>query len=93
VAKGTDLNALTAIGLFVAICVSQTGSLFSADAWNNITFTAGEVRDPRRNIPLSLAMGTGLVILLYLLANVAYLIALPLHGVSGGSTIAERGIQ
>ena len=38
---------------------SQTGSLFSADAWNNITFTAGEVKDPRRNIPLSLALGTG----------------------------------
>src|SRR5262245_41032987 len=70
-----DLTALTAFGLFVAICVSQTGSLFSADAWNNITFTAGEVREPRRNIPLSLAIGTGLVILLYVLANVAYLIA------------------
>ena len=46
------LSAVTALGLFVAICVSQTGSLFSADAWNNITFTAGEVKDPRRNIPL-----------------------------------------
>ena len=52
------LTAVTAFGLFVAICVSQTGSLFSADAWNNITFTAGEVKDPRRNIPLSLALGT-----------------------------------
>jgi APA family basic amino acid/polyamine antiporter len=71
------LSALTAFGLFVAIAVSQTGSLFSADAWNNITFTAGEVREPRRNIPLSLALGTGLVIGLYLLANVAYLVTLP----------------
>jgi len=71
------LSALTAFGLFVAICVSQTGSLFSADAWNNITFTAGEVKDPRRNIPLSLALGTFLVIGLYLLANVAYLVTLP----------------
>src|SRR4029079_5706129 len=67
------LSAVTAFGLFVAICVSQTGSLFSADAWNNITFTAGEVKDPRRNIPLSLALGTCIVIGLYLLANVAYL--------------------
>ena len=58
--------------------MSQTGSLFSADAWNNITFTAGEVKDPRRNIPLSLALGTGIVIGLYLLANVAYLVTLPL---------------
>ncbi len=70
------VSALTAFGLFVAICVSQTGSLFSADAWNNITFTAGEVKDPRRNIPLSLALGTSVVIGLYLLANVAYLTTL-----------------
>ena len=71
------LTAATTFGLFVAICVSQTGSLFSADAWNNITFTAGEVKDPRRNIPLSLALGTFIVIGLYLLANVAYLVTLP----------------
>jgi len=67
-----------AFGLFIAFCVAQVGSLFSADAWNNITFTAGEVKQPRRNIPLSLALGTGLVIILYLLANVAYLCMLPL---------------
>jgi basic amino acid/polyamine antiporter, APA family len=71
------LSALTAFGLFVAVCVSQTGSLFSADAWNNITFTAGEVKDPRRNIPLSLALGTVIVIGLFLLVNVAYLVTLP----------------
>ncbi len=75
------LSAMTAFGLFVAICVSQTGSLFSADAWNNITFTAGEVKDPRRNIPLSLAFGTIIVIGLYLLANVAYLVTLPFEGI------------
>jgi APA family basic amino acid/polyamine antiporter len=75
---GHGLTAATAFGLFVGICVAQTNSLFSADAWNNITFTAGEVKDPRRNIPLSLAFGTFLVIGLYLLANVAYLVTLPL---------------
>ena len=75
------LAATTAFGLFVAICVSQTGSLFSSDAWNNITFTAGEVKNPRRNIPLSLAFGTSIVIGLYLLANVAYLVTLPLDGI------------
>src|SRR5437660_4214508 len=74
---GAGLTAATAFGLFVGICVAQTNSLFSADAWNNITFTAGEVKDPRRNIPLSLAFGMFLVIGLYLLANVAYLAALP----------------
>src|SRR6266513_3999342 len=67
-----------ALGMLIAVCVAQVGSLFSADAWNNITFTAGEVREPRRNISLSLALGTGLVITLYLLANVAYLFVLPL---------------
>jgi basic amino acid/polyamine antiporter, APA family len=71
------LTAATAFGLFVALCVTQTNSLFSADAWNNITFTAGEVKDPKRNIPLSLAFGTFLVIGLYLLANLAYLVTLP----------------
>jgi APA family basic amino acid/polyamine antiporter len=77
----TGLTAATAFGLFAAICVAQTGSLFSADAWHDVTFTAGEVRDPRRNLPLSLALGTIIVISLYLLANVAYLVTLPLEGI------------
>ncbi|HEV7646163.1 MAG TPA: amino acid permease [Pyrinomonadaceae bacterium] len=67
------------LGLIVAFGVAQVGSLFSSDAWNNITFTAGEVKDPKRNIPLSLAMGTGLVIGLYFLANLAYLCTLSLQ--------------
>ncbi|HEV2802303.1 MAG TPA: amino acid permease [Pyrinomonadaceae bacterium] len=78
---GGGLTAAVAFGLFVGICVAQTNSLFSADAWNNITFTAGEVKNPRRNIPLSLALGTILVITLYLLANVAYLVALPFEAI------------
>jgi APA family basic amino acid/polyamine antiporter len=80
-----DLTAVTTFGLFVAVCASQTGSLFSADAWNNITFTAGEVRQPRRNIPLALALGTGLVITLYLLANVAYIVTLPFPGIQNAA--------
>ncbi|MFN8062200.1 MAG: amino acid permease [Vicinamibacterales bacterium] len=75
------LTATTSFGLLVALCVSQTGSLFSADAWNNITFTAGEVKEPQRNVPLSLAFGTFIVIGLYLLANVAYLVTLPLDAI------------
>jgi len=78
---GPGLTAVAAFGLFVGICVAQTNSLFSADAWNNITFTAGEVINPRRNVPLSLAFGTILVIGLYLLANVAYLAALPFEAI------------
>jgi basic amino acid/polyamine antiporter, APA family len=75
------LNATTAFGLFVALCVTQTGSLFSADSWHDITFAAGEVKDPRRTLPRALAIGTIVVIVLYLLANLAYLAALPLPAI------------
>jgi basic amino acid/polyamine antiporter, APA family len=72
------LSPETAFGLFVAICIAQVGSLFAADAWNNITFTAGEVKNPERNVPLSLLIGTALVIGLYICVNFAYLVVLPL---------------
>jgi APA family basic amino acid/polyamine antiporter len=81
------------VGMFTILAVAQTGSLFSSDAWNNITFTAAEVKNPKRNLPLALAMGTGAVTLLYILANVVYLTALPLHGDVHGATILARGIQ
>jgi APA family basic amino acid/polyamine antiporter len=71
------LTPLTGLGMLVALCTAQIGSLFAADAWNNITFSAGEVRNPARNVPLSLALGTIIVIGLYLLANFAYVVVLP----------------
>lgn len=61
--------------------VAMVGALFSSDAWNNLTFTAGEVRNPRRNLPLALALGVGVVSLLYLLCNLVYLMALPLQAI------------
>ncbi len=67
-----------AFGLFVAFGVAQVGSLFSADAWNNIGFTAAEVKNPKRDVALSMAFGTIIVITLYCLANLAYLCTLPL---------------
>jgi APA family basic amino acid/polyamine antiporter len=66
------------MGLIVAYGVAQVGSLFSADAWNNIGFTAGEVKNPKRDVALSMAFGTCIVITLYFLANLAYLFVLPL---------------
>jgi basic amino acid/polyamine antiporter, APA family len=75
------LSVATAFGLFVALCVSQTGALFSSDAWNNITFTAGEVKDPRRTIPISLLVGTATVTTLYLLVNLGYLVTLPFEAI------------
>ena len=62
------------------LAVVQVGSLFSADAWNNITFTAGEVKNPKRNIPLSLVLGTGFVLTVYFLVSLGYLLVLPMHG-------------
>jgi len=92
---GGGLTAVTAFGLFVGICVAQTNSLFSADAWNNITFTAGEVKNPRKNIPLSLAFGTILVITLYTLANVAYLVTLPIEKIQTvpGDRVATATVE
>jgi APA family basic amino acid/polyamine antiporter len=66
-------------GLLLALAVSQVGSLFSADAWNNIGFTAAEVKNPKRDVALSMAFGTIIVISLYCLANLAYVCALPLQ--------------
>jgi APA family basic amino acid/polyamine antiporter len=74
----TVTAASGAFGLFVAFGVAQVGSLFSADAWNNIGFTAAEVKNPKRDVALSMAVGTLIVITLYCLANLAYLCALPL---------------
>jgi basic amino acid/polyamine antiporter, APA family len=79
VVSGHAPSPLTAAGMLVALCVAQIGSLFAADAWNNITFSAGEVKNPSRNVPLSLALGTFLVIGLYLAANFAYVVVLPFH--------------
>lgn len=78
---GRGLDATTILGLFVAICLSQTGSLFSADSWHNIAFAAAEVKKAERNVTLAMVVGATLVISLYILANVAYLITLPLGSI------------
>ncbi len=75
------------------VAVVQVGSLFSSDSWNNVTFTAGEIRDPKRNIPLSLVIGTGVVLLLYVLCNFVYLSVLPMVGDPAATSIVGRGIQ
>ncbi|MBZ5682184.1 MAG: amino acid permease, partial [Acidobacteriia bacterium] len=78
---GAALDATTVFGLFVAICLSQTGSLFSADSWHNIAFAAGEVKRPEQNVTRAMVIGTIVVITLYVLANVAYLVTLPLDAI------------
>jgi APA family basic amino acid/polyamine antiporter len=64
---------------FRIVGVAMVGALFSSDSWNNVTFAAGEVRNPRRNLPLSLALGVGVVSLLYIASNFVYLNVLTLH--------------
>ncbi|HXS96970.1 MAG TPA: amino acid permease [Candidatus Limnocylindrales bacterium] len=73
--------AASVFGLIVALSVAQSGSLFSADSWHDVTIIAAEVRNPRKNLPLAMALGCGAVILLYLLANVAYMVVLPLPAI------------
>lgn len=81
------ISTLTLVG------VAMVGSLFAMDAWNNVTFTAAEVRNPHRDLPLSLALGTSTVALLYTLANAAYLRVLPITGDPHGATAIARGIE
>jgi APA family basic amino acid/polyamine antiporter len=83
----------TAAPFFAVFATAMVGSLFSMDAWNNVTFAAAEVQDARRNLPRALMMGTGLVIALYLFANFSYLSVLPLAGNPDGATVIDRGIQ
>lgn len=89
----SQLGGTEYVGILTILAVVQVGSLFSADAWNNVTFTAGEIRNPKRNLPLSLAIGTGVVLLLYVLCNFVFLSVLPLAGDPHATTIAGRGIQ
>jgi basic amino acid/polyamine antiporter, APA family len=84
---------LIGMGLLAAVGAAMVGSLFSSDAWNNITFTAAEVVKPQRTIPLSLFLGTVIVTFVYILANVAYLLVLPVFGNPSAAGVLERGIQ
>ncbi|HEY9783806.1 MAG TPA: amino acid permease [Candidatus Obscuribacterales bacterium] len=84
---------LDGIRLLAVLSLAMVGPLFSSDAWNNITFAGEEVKDAERTLPRSLALGTLLVGLLYVLTNFIYLFLLPLHGSAAGTTVVERGIQ
>lgn len=78
--------------LLGALGVALIGSLFSSDAWNNVTFIAGEIKQPQKNIPLGLFIGVLIVTLLYILANVAYFMLLPALGSPEGKTVLEQGV-
>ena len=80
------------LGFLSAFGAAMVGSLFSADAWASVTFAASEVRDPRRHLPLALSIGTIVVILLYVLTNVAYLFQLPAVGTGDAATAGAAGV-
>ncbi|HET8833971.1 MAG TPA: amino acid permease [Gemmatimonadales bacterium] len=81
------------LAIVPVIGAAMVGSLFSSDAWNNVTFAAAEVQNPTRNLPRALAIGTGTVSVLYILANIAYLNILPFGGDPNGHDVLSRGIQ
>ena len=84
------LTPWTPLAVLLVLSGAMVGALFSADAWNNVTFIAGEVKNPQRTLPWSLLLGTGLVIVLYVLANFAYLAALPMKGQENVDPTAEN---
>lgn len=88
-AGSPDFGALFVVTFGSAL----VGSLFSSDSWHAPTFAAAEVQNPARNLPRALVNGTVMVTVLYVLANVSYLVVLPLHGTAEGATIMERGIS
>jgi APA family basic amino acid/polyamine antiporter len=92
---GADNRVIPLVGfaLFTAIGTALVGSLFSADAWYNVTYISGEVINPKRNVPLSLVFGTLLVSSIYMLTNFIYIKILPLSGSPDGADVLSRGIQ
>ena len=86
------VTKLAGVALLGAMGATIINSLFSSDAWNNVTFIAGEIKEPKKNIPRSLFLGTLLVTIIYILANIAYLALLPMKGMPNGS-IVESGIM
>jgi len=86
-------NTWTFWGVASAIGVAMVGSLFSHDSWNNVTFIASEIENPRRNVARAMFFGTSAVTIIYLLANLSYLCLLPFWGSADGADVAARGIQ
>lgn len=91
--KIISINELNGIAILTAIGVAMVGTVFSSDAWNNVTFIAGEIKNPKRNIPLSLFWGVLIVTLIYVLANIVYIHLLPVQGNPEALDVIGRGMQ
>ncbi|MEN6500964.1 MAG: amino acid permease, partial [Tenuifilaceae bacterium] len=84
---------LSGISLIIALGIAMVGSLFAADAWNNVTFASEEIKDPKRTIPLSMVLGVVIVIVLYMLVNYIYIKVLPVRGSPDATTVMGQGMQ
>ena len=87
------VTKIAGVALLGAMGATIINSLFSSDAWNNVTFIAGEIKEPKKNIPRSLFLGTLIVTVIYILANIAYLALLPMNGTPNGTSVLENGIM
>jgi len=79
---GINVSSLTGLAAFGAIAIAMKGTLFSCDSWHNVSFIAGEVKNPKRTIALSLLLGTIIVTIVYVLTNIMYLAVIPLHDIA-----------
>jgi APA family basic amino acid/polyamine antiporter len=93
IGENNQIIPITGFALVAAVATALVGSLFSADAWYNVTYISGEVINPRRTVPLSLIFGTLIVSLIYLFTNWVYIRILPLSGSPEGTDVLARGIQ
>jgi len=87
------IKEISGLAIMAAIGIAMVGSVFSSDAWNNITFIAGEIKNPKKNIPLSLLWGVFIVTVIYILVNIAYLGLLPISGSPEAADVIGRGIK
>jgi basic amino acid/polyamine antiporter, APA family len=90
---GGIIEPLSGLGLLAALGIAMVGPLFASDAWYDITFTSEEVKNPEKNIPLSMILGTLIIATTYVLVNWVYIRLLPLRGDQNGINVIQRGIQ
>jgi APA family basic amino acid/polyamine antiporter len=93
IGANNQIIPLTGFAIVTAVATALVGSLFSSDAWYNVTYISGEVINPKRTVPLSLILGTMIVSVIYLFTNWVYIRILPLSGSPDGADVLARGIQ
>ncbi|MCE7858110.1 MAG: amino acid permease, partial [Ignavibacteria bacterium CHB3] len=91
--SGFSISPETSANLVALIGLSLSGAFWAYDGWNNVTFISGEVKNPQRNIPLSLLYGTLIVIIVYVLINIAYLYVMPIEEIANSPLVAAAAAE